>query len=218
MARVAVGRLDRSTQAIDHGRFPPRTAQPVTRTPISFILFAALAACTGKPETSQQAPVDGTTPALAAPASSPAAGTASVVPATAADADCNLATVLKPGIPGSPGHLIQSARNPNGDSELAVLMRRFVDDLRSVRPQLEAGEKVAPLLPVHRTMRCAWPTKPEERNQQYDLRAQAYLAAVAAFDQAPGKDTYNTMIAGCIACHSVSCGGPLEFIGEMTWQ
>lgn len=216
---MVVERLDPCVVAIEHGRFPHRTAQPVTRTPISFVLFAALAACAGKPEASQQAPTDRTAPAVAAPASSSAAGTAAggtAAPAT--DADCNLATVLKPGIPGSPGHLIQSARNPNGDSELAVLMRRFVDDLQTVRPMLEAGEKVAPLFPVHRTMRCVWPTKPEERNQQYDLRAQAYLAAVSAFDQAPGKDTYNAMIAGCIACHSVSCGGPLEFIGEMRWQ
>lgn len=186
----------------------------MTRTSFSFVLFAALAvaACTGKPETSQPAGADTTAPAVAT--STPAPG----ADAVAADADCNLATVLKPGIPGSPGNLIQSPRNPNGDSELSALMRRFVDDLQTVRPMLEAGEKVAPLFPVHRTMRCAWPTKPEERNQQYDLRAQAYLAAVTAFDQAPGKDTYNAMIAGCIACHSVSCGGPLEFIGEMRWQ
>jgi hypothetical protein len=135
----------------------------------------------------------------------------------AADADCNLSTPLVPGIPGSPGNLVKSSRNPNGDSELSVLMRQFVDDLREVRPMLEAGQKVKALLPVHRKMRCAWPTKPEERNQQFDLRAQAYLGAVAAFDQTPGKDTYNAIIAGCIACHSVSCGGPLEFIGEMRW-
>jgi hypothetical protein len=143
---------------------------------------------------------------------------ASSAAAVAEDADCNLSTKLVPGVPGSPGHLVKSSRNPNGDSELSVLMRQFVDDLREVRPMLEAGQKVKALLPVHRKMRCAWPTKPEERNQQFDLRAQAYLGAVAAFDQAPGKDTYNAIIAGCIACHSVSCGGPLEFIGEMRWE
>lgn len=204
---MAVGRLDPRTATIDHGGFFFWTADALTRTPTTFVLFAAIAfaACTGKPETSQPAEADATAPVASATVA-------------AADADCNLATVLKPGIPGSPGHLIQSPRNPNGDSELSTLMRRFVDDLQTVRPMLEAGEKVAPLFPVHRTMRCAWPTKPEERNQQYDLRAQAYLAAVTAFDQAPGKDTYNAMIAGCIACHSVSCGGPLEFIGEMRWD
>jgi hypothetical protein len=51
----------------------------------------------------------------------------------------------------------------------------------------------------------------------FDGRAQGYLAAVRAFDDAPGPVTYNAIIAGCISCHSVSCGGPLDFIDSMKW-
>jgi hypothetical protein len=134
------------------------------------------------------------------------------------DSDCNLSTPLEPGIPGSPGHLIASPRNPNGDSELSVLMRQMVDDLREVRVLAEGKQAVKPLFPTHRKMRCAWPTKVEERNAGFDARAQAYLANVRAFDAAPGKGTYNAMIAGCIACHAQSCGGPLDFIESMLWQ
>jgi hypothetical protein len=206
----------------------------VIRPTLTASLFLFVVACQGQPESgttasntaaSNTAPAN-TAPANTAPANTTPPASASATPANAttspaamlaADADCNLSTPLVPGIPGSPGNLVKSSRNPNGDSELSVLMRQFVDDLREVRPMLEAGQKVKALLPVHRKMRCAWPTKPEERNQQFDLRAQAYLGAVAAFDQTPGKDTYNAIIAGCIACHSVSCGGPLEFIGEMRW-
>jgi hypothetical protein len=148
-----------------------------------------------------------------APADTPGAPAAA-----AADADCNLQTPLVPGIPGSPGHLIVSARNPNGDSELAVLMRKFVDDLRDVRTRMEAGEPLPPLFPVHRKMRCAWPTKPDERNQDFDTRAQSYLAAVRAFDGQPTKANYNGIVAGCIHCHAQSCGGPLDFIDGMVWQ
>jgi hypothetical protein len=137
--------------------------------------------------------------------------------AVSEDADCNLQTPLVPGIPGSPGNLIKSTRNPNGDSELAVLMRRFVDDLRDVRTKLEAKEPLAPLYPTHRKMRCAWPTKPEERDQNYDNRAVGYLAAVRAFDREPGKATFNAIIDGCVHCHAQSCGGPLDFIDGMRW-
>ena len=144
--------------------------------------------------------------------------TGETAPALADDADCNLSTPLQPGIPGSPGHLILSPRNPNGDSELAVLMRRFVDDLNSARALAEAGEPVPKLHPVHRKMRCAWPTRPEERNENFDARAQGYLTAVMAFDAAPGRATYNAVVAGCIACHAQSCGGPLDFIDGMKWQ
>jgi hypothetical protein len=140
------------------------------------------------------------------------------VQAAAADADCNLSTVLVPGIPGSPGHLIPSARNPNGDSQLAVLMRQFVDDLREVRTQLEARQPVKQLFATHRTMRCAWHTKPAERDERYDGLAQGYLAAVRAFDAAPGQTNYNAIVQGCISCHSASCGGPLDFIDSMKWH
>jgi hypothetical protein len=161
-----------------------------------FLLFAsfAFAACSGQ---------------SAAP--TPPAG-------VTVEADCNLATALVPGIPGSPGHLVKSARNPNGDSELSILMRQFVDDLREVRVLAEAKQPVKALYPTHRKMRCAWPTKPEERNEAYDGRAQGYLAAVRAFDAAPTQANYNAIIAGCIACHSVSCGGPLDFIDSMKWE
>lgn len=151
-----------------------------------------------------------TAPLAAAPGPAPVAAPA--------DDDCNLATPLVPGIPGSPGHLIVSARNPNGDSELAVLMRRFVDDLREVRTLLEAKQPVPKLFPTHRKMRCAWPTKIDERNEGFDARAQGYLALVRAFDEAPAQATYNAMINGCIACHAQSCGGPLDFIDGMKWQ
>lgn len=134
------------------------------------------------------------------------------------DADCNLSTPLQEGIPGSPGHLIKSARNPNGDSELAVLMRQAVDDLREARTLLEAGQPVKKLFPIYRKIRCAWPTKPEERNPAFDGRAIAYLNVLKAYDEKPGKETYNGIVNGCISCHSQSCGGPIDFIDSMKWE
>jgi hypothetical protein len=97
-------------------------------------------------------------------------------------------------------------------------MRQFVDDLREVQPTLAAGQPMRKLYPTQRRMRCAWPTRPEERNQRFDTLAQGYLAMVRAFDAAPGKATYNGIIQGCINCHSQSCGGPLEFIDGMKWK
>lgn len=149
------------------------------------------------------------------------AGCSQDSPAAAAapdDSDCNLSTPLQPGIPGSPGHLIPSARNPNGDSELSALMRRFVDDLRDARVLLEAGQPVQPLFPTHRKMRCSWHTRPADRTPTFDALAQGYLSSVRAYDKAPGQETYNNVIRGCISCHAASCGGPLDFIDGMLWQ
>ncbi|HIE71048.1 MAG TPA: hypothetical protein EYP98_13220 [Planctomycetes bacterium] len=166
-----------------------------------------LAGCSG--ETSELASTD---PHVAA------ANNRDAQPDPLDDSDCNLQTVLDPNKPGSPGHLIKSDRNPNGDSELAVLMRLFVDDLRDARVLVEAGQAVKPLFPVHRNMRCAWPTIPAERDEGYDARAQSYLAIVRGFDAAPSKGSYNVIINSCVACHQVSCGGVIEFIESLRWE
>lgn len=180
--------------------------------PSLFVLATALATACGKRETVVIAPP------TAAAQPGPQQVEEPPPPPAEDDRDCNLSTPLVPGIPGSPGHLIKSERNPNGDSELAVLMRLFVDDLRDLRPLLEAGQPVKKLHGTYRKMRCAWPTNPSERNEAYDARAVAFLGLVKAFDAAPGKDSYNGIIAGCIACHSQSCGGPIDFIDGMKWE
>lgn len=134
------------------------------------------------------------------------------------DSDCNLATVLDPEKPGAPGRLIESPRNPNGDSELAVLMRTMVDQLRENRLCLKNREAAKQMWAVHRVMRCAWPTNPRERNPGYDARAQVYLGTVRAFDEAPSQETYNAVVNGCIACHQVNCGGVIDFLRTLRWE
>jgi hypothetical protein len=172
------------------------------------------------PAESGQAP-SGDNPTGAAGADRPEQGGAASNPSGQGaydDSDCNLQTVLDPNKPGAPGHLIESPRNPNGDSELAVLMRRFVDQLKENRLRVKNGESVEKLFPTHRTMRCAWPTNPKERNEGYDGRAQSYLATVRAFDEAPDKETYNAVVNACIQCHQINCGGVIGFIETLRWE
>ncbi|MCB9884287.1 MAG: hypothetical protein H6838_02280 [Planctomycetes bacterium] len=135
-----------------------------------------------------------------------------------ADVEVTLATPLVPGVPGSPGHLIKSSRNPNGDSELAYLMRLFVDDLRDARVKVDAGEPLPKLYDRHRRMRAAWPSKADQRNERFDTMAVGYLGAVRAFEADATPANYNNIITACIACHSGACGGPIEFIDSMKWQ
>lgn len=139
------------------------------------------------------------------------------VPAALID-DCTFETKLVAGIPGSPGHLIPSERNPNGASELATLMRTFVDDWRAARVALEADAGVGPKFATHRKIRCAWPTDAADRNPTFDGFAKNYLSAVKAFDAQPGREKYEGVLDACKACHEVSCGGPLEVIEGLRWK
>ena len=132
--------------------------------------------------------------------------------------ECSLATKLAPGVPGSPGHLVASERNPNGASELATLMRSFVDDWKDARAKLEADAGVSARMPTHRKIRCTWPTDAADRNPLFDGFAVGYLEKVKAFDARPSRETYEGVLDGCKACHEVSCGGPLEVIEGLRWK
>lgn len=178
---------------------------------LSFLAAFLLAAC-GEDQRAADA--------AAVSASGAAASDAAALefPPLSPDVEVSLATPLVPGIPGSPGHLIKSSRNPNGDSELAYLMRLFVDDLREARAKVDAGEALPRLYDRHRRMRAAWPSKPEQRDEHFDGMAQSYLAAVRAFEADWSPPRFNAIIDACIACHSGSCGGPIEFIDSLKWQ
>jgi hypothetical protein len=127
--------------------------------------------------------------------------------------DCTLATPLVPGVPGSPGHLIPSERNPNGASELATHMRRMADDLKTARAAIVDGGSALPLWASHRKLRCAWPTALSDRNEAYDAMAQTYLEAVRALDAKPSsRAAYTGVVAACRACHEQTCDGPIAVI------
>jgi len=127
---------------------------------------------------------------------------------------CTLETPLEPGIPGSPGHLIPSARNPNGESELTALMREMVDDLEAIRAAIAAGGSLGPLPERHFRIRCAWPTTPKDRDAGYDVMAALYLDRLedlyAAEEDLHGH--YDALVSACVTCHQARCQGPLPAI------
>ena len=129
---------------------------------------------------------------------------------------CTIDSTLEPGIPGSPGHLIASTINPNGDSQLAVLMRNMRDDLRVARDQLLQGKAPGNFLDEHSRMRCVWPTDPGVRTTKYDEMATTYLYAVDDLERAKTTDdrrmAYGRVLNGCVTCHQNTCPGPIASI------
>lgn len=148
----------------------------------------------------------------------PASSTPKAAAAPAAETPCTLETKLVPGIPGSPGHPIPSSINPNGNSELAQLMRTMQSELQSARSAIERGEKVGSLFPRFRKIRCSWPTNQADRNAAFDGAAQNYLAAVQALEAAAPADAakaYGNVLDGCRACHEQSCSGAIPAIDAL---
>jgi hypothetical protein len=129
------------------------------------------------------------------------------------EAACTYETPLVAGVPGSPGHWVVTEINPNGHSELALLMRGMQADMQAVKAALAAGQPVPALATPHARIRCAWPTTPSDRTPTFDALAQAYLARLPALE-APGAGVaaYEAVLDGCVACHQQSCPGPLAAI------
>ena len=101
--------------------------------------------------------------------------------------------------------------NPNGDSELALLMRDMFDEGMALKQQIKEGKKPK-LISSFETIHSAKATEPEKAaSPEYKVYADAYLASLnalksASLDDAP--QAYNGMVQSCMACHSALCPGP----------
>ncbi len=208
------------------------TVRRVVRPAASSLLYLILscAACNRSAPSSSPASADRSAGSAAAPATTsnreapdrPAPAAAPTEDPSAAahgqSAECTLQTPLTPGVPGSPGHLIPSARNPNGQSELAALMRSMEAALKEARPLVAQGQKVGPFASRFAKIRCAWPTNLGDRDAQFDALAVAYLSAVARLDATHGADApaaFDGVLNACRACHERACSGAIVAINAL---
>ena len=127
-------------------------------------------------------------------------------PETAAPAsDSTGKTCLKP-----------SDRNPNGVSELAALMRTMEAQTETWKKEIEAGQaELDPVPDVYRTLKTAVPTEKEMKNEFFDGFSDDFNGYAAALVKARKKDrktAFNTMVGGCMNCHTQMCPGPVKRI------
>ncbi len=104
--------------------------------------------------------------------------------------------------------------NPNGDSELAILMRRMTDDLEAAKQQLIKGKK-ARIQGDYKDILTAKPTSPHMKNEAFDGFAQSLLYQMNRFSAFGDVKSYNDVVHACIACHNQSCPGPIARIKKL---
>lgn len=104
-----------------------------------------------------------------------------------------------------------SAINPNGDSELALLMRAMYDDAAQMKEAIARGEQPKPSID-HARMLTASATEPEKAaSDTYKNWAQSYLHTVEALqngDLEMAPDLFDNMVGNCMGCHTDLCPGP----------
>ncbi len=108
--------------------------------------------------------------------------------------------------------------NPNGDSEMALLMRAMFDDGMKVREQILNGEKPQATVDFEKIF-SAKPTTPEMVEiPGFDAYATSYVQAMQALQTAGAENArplYEAMVASCMNCHNAGCTGPIMRIKKM---
>ena len=108
--------------------------------------------------------------------------------------------------------------NPNGDSELALLMRAMFDDALLMKQQVEQGEQPRPSLDYQKIL-TAEATEPEKAaSDTYKVHALSYLQTIKALQEADAPQAaslYKNMVNSCMGCHQALCPGPTVRIKKL---
>lgn len=107
--------------------------------------------------------------------------------------------------------------NPNGDSELALLMRAMADEFTAVKKVIEEGGEIGDISDFN-SIYTAIPTKESMKENGFQAFAQAFLFSVDELknsEPAQRSEAYKGVVNACMNCHEVSCHGPMRRIEKM---
>lgn len=108
--------------------------------------------------------------------------------------------------------------NPNGDSELAVLMRNMYSYQKNTRNLILNKKDFLSYPAGFNNIKTAKPTDDNTKDELYNPMADAYLSAIKELDKGSNKDKirkYNQVVAACDNCHHHYCPGPLQKINAL---
>ena len=105
--------------------------------------------------------------------------------------------------------------NPNGDSELALLMRQMFDETQ----ELKQSEGKYSLNFSPESIFTAQATDPKKAaSEQYKALGTAYVNSVENYHRAAETDraqAYEQMVGACENCHQALCPGPLVKVKKL---
>ncbi len=108
--------------------------------------------------------------------------------------------------------------NPNGDSELALLMRAIYSETEQVKKQIEEGTPIK-LSVDYANILKAEATEPEKAaSSEFKAFAKAYIHSVDSLRDAKPTEaikSYTKMLNNCMTCHKALCPGPLSRIKKL---
>lgn len=108
--------------------------------------------------------------------------------------------------------------NPNGDSELALLMRMMNDSVSTMKELVQLGKLPEKFPEAFLKIHTATPTDPTVKTEEFEAFADSYVEGLKQlYNSSPSelKTNYNSLVQRCINCHQVSCPGPIKAIKKL---
>lgn len=108
--------------------------------------------------------------------------------------------------------------NPNGNSELALLMRNMIHSSKNLRKMIEQGNLPDKFPEEFLKIHTANPTDSNTKKASFDNFANNYISNLQILYKSPKEDlakNYNAVINACASCHSEHCPGPLKAINKL---
>lgn len=109
--------------------------------------------------------------------------------------------------------------NPNGDSELAIIMREMTTWTEECKTAIETGGIIPPKPQSIDRIHTAKPTDETIDAGLFNSMATLYEGKVRSFitsDTSSRVEMFNAMVQACAGCHENFCHGPLVRINKMT--
>lgn len=108
--------------------------------------------------------------------------------------------------------------NPNGDSELAILMRTMMDSGKKMKNEIENNQPISPYPAEIKNMTTAKPTEGmiDDRNV-FNGFANFHIATMDSvyLKGVNPKIQFNHLVTSCVNCHESYCHGPIPTIKQL---
>lgn len=108
--------------------------------------------------------------------------------------------------------------NPNGDSELALLMRSMYDSAASVKELIKQGKLPDKFPEAFLKIHTATPTDSTVRTVEFTAFANDYINGLNTLHSSPKEkllSNYNMLVQKCVNCHQAVCPGPIQRINKL---
>lgn len=109
--------------------------------------------------------------------------------------------------------------NPNGDSELALLMRDMFEESDSLKQLVVAGNQLSGLK-KYEEIHSAIPTDPTVTGPVFEAFSLAYVNSIKELESSDSSTVFNfnKMVDQCMNCHTEFCPGPKKRIKKLYIQ